>query len=98
MKRFLDQFEIQPDALCLDIASAPLGFHLFHSPFGYLHIDDCFPFGNYRRNFFFESLALPAYQYAFPLRGVATGSYEDIYDFVVAKADCWCAFVINYIE
>ena len=42
--RFLDQLEIQPDALCLNIARAPFGFHLFHPPLGHLYADDRFPF------------------------------------------------------
>ena len=48
--RFLDQLEIQPDSLSLDIASAPLGFHLFHTPLCHLHTDDRFPFSDQGSN------------------------------------------------
>jgi hypothetical protein len=44
--RFLDQLEIQPDALSFNITRAPFGFHLFYAPLCHLHADNRFPFND----------------------------------------------------
>src|SRR2546428_6469284 len=98
MRRFLDKLEIQPDAMCLNIASTPFGFHLFHAPFDYLYADDRFPFGDQGSNLLLEPLAVPGEQYALPLRGIATGPHVEIHGLVVANDHCWRALVVNHIE
>ena len=67
MDRFLDKLEIQPDALGLDIARAPPGFHLSHAPLGHLHADDRFPFRDQGSNLLLEPLAIPGDQYTLAL-------------------------------
>src|SRR6266566_9795339 len=98
MNRFLDKLEIQPDATCLYVASAPFGFHLFHAPLGHLHADDRFPFSDQGSYLFFEPPAIPGSQYALALRGVAADPYEEIHSLVVANDYCWRAFAIHHIE
>src|SRR6266699_5492177 len=79
MNRFLDKLEIQPDAACLDIASAPFGFHLFHAPLGHLHADNRFPFSDQGSNLLLEPPAIPGIQYALPLRSIAAGPPIEIH-------------------
>src|SRR5260370_28147689 len=98
MNRFLDELEIQPDALCLNIASAPPGFHLFHAPLVHLHTNDCFPFSDKGSDLLLEPLTIPCDQYALTRRGVATWPHEEIHDLVVADDHCRRAFVINTIQ
>src|SRR6266851_3756824 len=87
MHGFLDEFEIQPDATCLNIAGTPAGFHLFHAPASHLHANDRFPFGDKGRNLFFEAAAVPGGQYAPALRGITGGAGEEVHDLVVANDD-----------
>src|SRR5229473_5667834 len=98
MNWFLDKLEIQPDAMYLNIASAPPGFHLFHAPLGHLHADDCFPFSDQGSNLLLEPLAIPGSQYALSLRGIAIDPHEEIHGLVVANDHCWRTFAINHIE
>src|SRR5712691_12813517 len=98
MNRFLDQLEIQPDSTCLNIASAPSGFHLFHAPLGHLHADDRFPFRDQGNNLLLEPSAIPGDQYALALSGIAIGPHEEIHSLVVANDHCWRAFEVNHIE
>src|SRR5437763_908253 len=98
MNRFLNKLEIQPDALSLDIASAPFGFHLSHAPFGHLHANDRFPFRDQGSNLLLEPLAIPGDQYALALRGIAIGPHEEVHRLVVANDYCWSAFIVYHIE
>src|SRR5947209_12869146 len=98
MDRLLDKLEIQPDATCLNIASTPFGFHLFHAPLGHFHTDDGFPLSDQGSNLLFESPAIPAGQYALALRGIAIDTHEEVHGLVVANDYCWRAFAIHHIE
>src|SRR5712692_6189235 len=98
MDRFFDKLEIQPDATCLNIASAPFGFHLFHAPLGHLHADNRFPFSDQGSNLLFELPAIPGVQYALPFRGIAAGAHVEIHGLVVANDHCWRALLVNHIE
>src|SRR6266481_1666686 len=98
MNRFLDKLEIQPDSPCLNIASAPPGFHLFHAPLGYLHSNDFFPFSDQGSNLLLESPAIPSSQYALALRGIATGPHVEIHCLVVANDHPRRAFAINHLD
>src|SRR5438270_8846956 len=98
MDRFLDKLEIQPDATCLDVASAPFGFHLFHAPLGYLHADDHFPLSDQGSNLLLEPPAIPGIQYALPLKGITAGPHVEIHGLVVANDHCWRALLVNHIE
>jgi len=44
VQRFFDEFEIEPDAAILNIATAPFSFHLFDSPFIDFYTSDRAPF------------------------------------------------------
>ena len=61
--RFLSQFQIDPDALGEDIASAPFGFHLFDRPLGDLYSDDVLPFLNQGLNSGFQPGPIPLLQH-----------------------------------
>src|SRR6266496_797909 len=98
MNRFLDQLEIQPDALCLNIARAPPGFHLSYSPLCHLHTDDRLPFSDQGSNLLLESLAIPGDQYALTPKRIASGLHEEIHSLVVANDHCWRAFVVQHIK
>ena len=74
MHRFLDEFEIQPDAARLPIAGTPLRFHLLHAPPGHLDTDDGFPFGDEGSNLLLESPPVPGRQDALALGGIAATS------------------------
>src|SRR6266568_6075621 len=84
--------------MCLNIASAPFGFHLFHTPFGHLDADNRFPFSDQGSNLLLEPPAIPGVQYALPLRGVAAGSHVEIHGLVVANDYLWRALLVNHIE
>src|SRR5438034_7933572 len=98
MNRFLDQLEIQPDALSLNIARTPPGFHLSHSPLDHLHADDRFPFRDQGSNLLLEPPAIPGDQDALPLSGVATGPHKEVHSPVVADNHCWGTFIVYHIE
>jgi hypothetical protein len=61
--RFLSQFQIDPDALGEDIASAPFGFHLFDRPLGDLYSDYVLPFDDQGLDSGFQPGPIPLLQH-----------------------------------
>jgi len=65
LHRLFHQFEVQPDTAGLDVAGAPLGFHLFDTPLDNLNPQDRLPFLQQRRDQDFQLLAIPSLQHPF---------------------------------
>ena len=95
---FFDQFEVEPDALCLDVARAPARLHLFDAPLGDVNAKDGFPLGDERRNEQFELLSIPREQHTFTLSNIAAGAHHQIEAGVVTDGDMRRASLIDDIE
>lgn len=61
--RLLCQFQVDPDALGEDIASAPFGFHLFDRPLGDLYSDYVLPFDDQGLDSGFQPGPIPLLQH-----------------------------------
>lgn len=59
MGRFLDQFQVQPDATSLNVACPPFGFHPLHAPFRSLYTNDLLPLQQQRRDLLLQTTTVP---------------------------------------